>query len=215
MRPKPNTTASRAQSARVEPESAGGARTSMRAAVLPYAPEVPHGDHGDGERDDRLDDGGRRRHDAQGGEHEGHRVRHRERRRREHHVAQAPRPHDQGEQEQDVVDAEQQVLGTEHEEVPEPLEHRLLRGERRSRAVERCAAALLIEVVLQERHRARHVRLGVREQPAPELVRRVGIAGLVEREGRIGHALALRHAEPTHGGRLRTPARRCGPRIDR
>ena len=62
------------------------------------------------------------------------------RRRREHDLAQPPRPGDQRQQEQDVVDAGEQVLGAELEELPEPLARGLLGGERRLLGVERGAA---------------------------------------------------------------------------
>ena len=132
IRPNPNTTENRRTVGRVESALAreGGPREGI-VPLAPDAPEVPDRDDSDRQGDEGLDDRGGRRHQTQCGQDERHRVRDRERRGGEHDVTEPPRSDDKGEQEEDVVDPEQQMLRAQDEEVREPLQHRLLGAERR------------------------------------------------------------------------------------
>ena len=91
-----------------------------------------------------------------------------------------------------MVDAGVEVLGPEAEELPVALEQRLVRGERRVLGLEAGAARLEVEVVRDDRLRAAHVLLGVREQLAAHDVRVAALrASVVERQERVRNADAL------------------------
>jgi hypothetical protein len=97
---------------------------------------------------------------------------------RQHYFAQAAGPCDQRQQEQDVVEPCQQMLGAEPEELPEPRIRRLMGRERRMRGVEGAAALLQVEVVYDDRLGAPDIGLAVGEQAAADLVRvRPGTSG--------------------------------------
>ena len=199
MSPKPNTTMSRAQSDRSKPRvfvrmsADAGLRRSSHTRQR-YQAATTAIDDGD----ERFDDRAGHRHEPERGEDERDRVRDRERGRHEHDVAQASGPDDEGEEEEDVVDAEQQVLGAEHEEVREPLDQRLLGVEERGLTVERGVARASVEVVLEDRDSALHVFFVVGEERAAELVCVGRLAREVECQHGVGDALPLGHVEVAH-----------------
>ncbi len=163
--------------------------------LLPHPPEVPAADHRDRQRDERLHERGGQRHHSQRGEDECHRVRHGEGGRRQHDVAQTAGADDEGEEEEDVVDAEQQVLGSEHEEPPESLEQCLLRAERRLLARQCRAARGVVHHVVDDRDGSPDEPLVVGEERAAQFMRGSRLARVVEREHGVRHVVPLGDSE--------------------
>ncbi len=97
--------------------------------ATPEPPQIPAGDHGDRQCDDRLHHVPGHLDQTERGQDEGHRVRHREGGCHQYDFAQPPGSGNQRQQEQNMIDTEQQVLGAEPEELPEALRPALADGE--------------------------------------------------------------------------------------